>query len=383
MRTIAEMLASSGFVINALATTAVESNRAGEIRPYLEKIGCNAISASEGVEGRRPVISFDSKGISYKLLDTGPSGLAEWEKQYGEQFNGLFSEALTSKPDLILTFGGSEADILRRKWARQKGVRVVFGLRNWGYLRKEGLAETDAILTPSKFLSRQYKTAINIESVALPLPLDFEEVVAPIRDPKCLTYINPTIHKGIMFFSRLTEELCVRRPDIPILIVESRGRIGDLVAAGLSGGFDLRRHRNITTMKTSGYPRDIFARTRILVVPSVWEEPGGRVAAEALLNGVPPLVSNRGGLQEICADGGTVLPLPASLTTSTLKPVSAEETIIWRNEIEKLFDIPDWYAAQVKRAIEGGKTYEPAAVQLQYAAFFAKVGKRNNGNQMR
>ena len=32
-------------------------------------------------------------------------------------------------------------------------------------------------------------------------------------------------------------------------------------------------------------PADYFALTRILLVPSVWEEPFGRVAAEAMING--------------------------------------------------------------------------------------------------
>ncbi|MEO7653426.1 MAG: hypothetical protein ABIZ80_23450 [Bryobacteraceae bacterium] len=35
-------------------------------------------------------------------------------------------------------------------------------------------------------------------------------------------------------------------------------------------------------------PRDIFQNARILLVPSVWEEPSVRVAAEALVNGIPP-----------------------------------------------------------------------------------------------
>ena len=34
-------------------------------------------------------------------------------------------------------------------------------------------------------------------------------------------------------------------------------------------------------------PADYFALTRILLVPSVWDEPFGRVAAEAMINGDP------------------------------------------------------------------------------------------------
>ncbi len=46
-------------------------------------------------------------------------------------------------------------------------------------------------------------------------------------------------------------------------------------------------------------PREYFALTRMLLVPSVWEEPFGRVAAEAMVNGIPAIVSNRGALPEV------------------------------------------------------------------------------------
>ena len=46
-------------------------------------------------------------------------------------------------------------------------------------------------------------------------------------------------------------------------------------------------------------PADYFALTRLLLVPSVWAEPFGRVAAEAMINAIPPLVSDRGSLPHV------------------------------------------------------------------------------------
>ena len=57
-------------------------------------------------------------------------------------------------------------------------------------------------------------------------------------------------------------------------------------------------------------PADFFALTKILLVPSLFPEPFGRVAAEALINGIPPLVSDRGALPETVAGAGRVLPFP-------------------------------------------------------------------------
>ena len=52
-------------------------------------------------------------------------------------------------------------------------------------------------------------------------------------------------------------------------------------------------------------PADLFARIDLLVVPSLWEEPLGRVIYEAYAHGVPSIVSNSGGMPEIVEEGRT------------------------------------------------------------------------------
>ena len=42
-------------------------------------------------------------------------------------------------------------------------------------------------------------------------------------------------------------------------------------------------------------PREFYAVTKLLLMPSLWRTPG-LVAMEAMLNGIPVLASNRGGL---------------------------------------------------------------------------------------
>ena len=52
-------------------------------------------------------------------------------------------------------------------------------------------------------------------------------------------------------------------------------------------------------------PADLFARIDLLVVPSLWEEPLGRVIYEAYAHGVPSIVANAGGMPEIVEEGRT------------------------------------------------------------------------------
>lgn len=46
-------------------------------------------------------------------------------------------------------------------------------------------------------------------------------------------------------------------------------------------------------------PDDFYKQIDLLVVPSQWQEPFGRVVVEAICNGVPVIASNKGGIPEI------------------------------------------------------------------------------------
>lgn len=64
-----------------------------------------------------------------------------------------------------------------------------------------------------------------------------------------------------------------------------------------------------TSICFEGYlaPNDFFRRIDVLVVPSLWHEPLGRVVFEAYAHGVPVIASTRGGIPEIVNHGETGL----------------------------------------------------------------------------
>lgn len=375
-RTMCEMLAAAGAQIRAVATTASERAGRTDSASFLRELGIQPTIHPGHTSNRlRPELEFDDRGIHYRLLDVGPRDMHAWQKVIGTQFDRIFDQELHSfRPDLLLAFGGLPGDIRRYERARRQGVKTVFSLRNTGYVKgKDMLAPMDSILTPSQYLSDFYRTAIGIESTSLPLPMDLADVVAPERDPIFFTMINPIPEKGLMVMARLAEELSLRRPDIPLLIVESRGSAGKLVQAGLSGGFDLRRHENLMMSPALAHPREVYVPTRALLVPSLWQEPAGRVAAEALLNGIPPLVSDRGGLPEICNGAGFYLPIPPEITPRQTTPVTTQIVEPWIELMVRLADDEAFYREESCRAREAGSIYRPEKLAPRYVDYFQTI----------
>jgi len=52
-------------------------------------------------------------------------------------------------------------------------------------------------------------------------------------------------------------------------------------------------------------PQELFARVDLLLVPSLWHEPFGRIIIEAYAHGVPVIAADRGGITEIVDHGQT------------------------------------------------------------------------------
>ncbi len=98
--------------------------------------------------------------------------------------------------------------------------------------------------------------------------------------------------KGFATVSEAAERLARERADFEVWVTHTDPAI------------------NCPWMKAIGWQspaemRALYAKANICVVPSVWEEPFGLVAVEAMASGRPVCASRVGGLQDIVVDGET------------------------------------------------------------------------------
>lgn len=100
---------------------------------------------------------------------------------------------------------------------------------------------------------------------------------------------------------------------------------------------------------------DIYAQTGVLFTLSLWYESFGRVAAEAVMNGIPVLASKTGGLPEAVGEGGILLAPPASCTGGPERwnfLPSEEECRSWANALYSLWDRRVEMGNEVRKAGE-------------------------------
>ncbi len=377
-RTVSEFLAKAGFRVRCLATTATEQRGPGSALGILRMMGV-MVRTVPGESGARAVHRFEQRGIAYTLLDTGEHNMDSWMREHNAQFDALLERMIAEElPEVTYVYGGVPEERARRKRLRDAGSIVVFTLHNWGYLDARAFEDIDLVLTPSQFSAEKYREEVGVDSTVAPIPILEGDVVpaAAKRRPTFVTFINPTHDKGVSMVARIAEDLCSKRGDIPFMIINARETAANLVRAGAAGGYDLRRHRQIVYSEGVPRPAEIYALTKVLLVPSVWPEPSGRVTAEGMMCGIPTLVSDRGGVFETSRGAAFCLPLPGHLQSGTVRPVSSAEARPWVGVIEKLFDDPAEYAAVSARSLAAGEYYGEERLTKWYAELFGNVVRR-------
>jgi glycosyltransferase involved in cell wall biosynthesis len=347
LRTIVEWLAEEGHECRVLTTARFEARVSFTIEEHLAQRDIHVSKDDSVVEyqvGRAPVT----------LLMTRHNDETRPNREEAARYLAVFETLMNGfQPDQVIACNGHPMIFKAMARARRRRVTTAFAVRGFGYYAARYFKDVDHAFTCSQFLTDVYRKKLGLESTPLEPPIDWSTVEAPTESRAFVTFVNPSAHKGLFLFARLADMLGSRRPDIPVLVVQSGHTAGALNSIP---GLDFSKYPQIMAAPAVPKPADYFALTRLLLVPSVWEEPFGRVAAEAMINGVPALVGNRGALPHVVggdfADGGggRVLPIPEWMTDQTTRLPDEREVEPWFEAICSLWEDASLYCKMAARA---------------------------------
>jgi glycosyltransferase involved in cell wall biosynthesis len=382
-RSLMECLARRGLPAMAVTGTVVEMGEELDPGNWLAEQGLvpeffdgQANSTSTvALEVDAPHYRLAAGGVQVVLHKSPTTRPHEPEEPEISGFLRLFEGILDDfHPNVLLNFGGDPLAAEIRRRARARGIAVVFALHNFNYRNRAPFQDVDAVIVPSRFAASYYRRSLDLTCTVLPYLMAVDRFKVASREPRYVTFVNPSHEKGVFAFARMADELGRRRPDIPLLVVEGRGTERTLVDCGL----DLRAHGNVSLMRHTPDPRLFWSVTRICVMPSVWWENQPLVAIEAMTNGIPVVGSDRGGIPETLGDSGIVLGLPSRLSPTTCELPTAEEIGPWVKAIIALWEDKEWYAELSRRAIVESSRWEPEVLEPQHVDFFERLLKSHH-----
>jgi glycosyltransferase involved in cell wall biosynthesis len=126
----------------------------------------------------------------------------------------------------------------------------------------------------------------------------------------------------------------------------------------------------MNAMANTPDPRDFYRVSRVVLMPSLWRESFGRVAAEALLNGIPVLASRRGALPEVLREAGFLFDIPERYTPESRIVPTAEEVAPWVETVIRLWDDAAFYEQESRGSVAAAEAWRPERLAPQYDAFF-------------
>lgn len=212
--------------------------------------------------------------------------------------------------------------------ARLPLVHLIHNDRQLDFHRVEP-AEASVILYNSAWIAETQAArygAVPSDILRPHVPLDRYRVPAGDHDRTHVTLLNTNPAKGVHLFY----ELARRRPDLRFLAV--RGAYGDQVPPP-------RDLANVDVVANTPDVRgEVYARTRLLVVPSSYES-WGRVAVEAMASGIPVLAAPTPGLVEALGPAATYARVEVAAEADT-----------WARKLGR-YDDPGYYARKAAAAL--------------------------------
>ncbi|PZX50009.1 glycosyltransferase involved in cell wall biosynthesis [Cereibacter changlensis] len=209
-------------------------------------------------------------------------------------------------PDVVLLQSGRQVPMALR--FQELGVPVVLYLRNvefgdlGGDLHSLGPVPT---IANSDFTANRYREVYGLDPVVVH-PTFTPGQYRTRTERSTVTFVNPRREKGV----ETALAMAAACPDIPFEFVEAWTMQKDERRALVSR---IAALPNVTLRGRTDDMRTIYRRSRVVLVPSKWEEAFGRVAAEAHISGIPVIGARRGGLPEAIGPGGMLVDPAAGI----------------------------------------------------------------------
>lgn len=342
LRNMLEKLVERGVEVRVLSALTFDSPKGTTMFPNFEE---------QRDKTEHDFLTIESNGITYQYLKTKSIRIDDMTRGEENKFLIRYYDTVWAfKPDAIMQFGGAPLELAIRIDAQRRGMAVLFALMNGNY-RTDSFRHIDLLFTTSNAGCEAYAkhSRANVHNTGI--FIQPAHALAAKRDPKYITFINPTPEKGAAVVVAIAQAMRQTMPQQRFLVVQSRGC---WFAALKHFGFSKDDFPNVDVTENMANMRPVYEVTKLLLVPSLWYELFGMVAAEACMNGIPVVAYKNGGLPEAVGDGGICIDPVVDVIKNSDKLPAPEHVQPWLKAIQQILDpfaYGDW-SRRAKKAAE-------------------------------
>ncbi len=299
-------------------------------------------------------LEFKDKDIHYSYLKTKSSILDDMTRAEENKFYQKFIEIIAQfKPDILFIYGGGLLELFIITECKRRNIKTVLHVPNGNYANYH-FPNVDLLLTDCQATANNYYRTSKVNILPMGTFIEPTKIlVEGQRDNTFITFINPSPEKGAAIFLRLALMAKERRPEWKFLVVESRFTWEEVMRVYKQ---DPQTFSNVTFAKHTNNIKLVYEKTKLLLAPSVWYEAFGRVAVEAIMNGIPVISSLSGGLPDAVNKGGMSIATPAQCHKDYSYIPTEEEVQNWFDAMEEILDEKN-YAHWEKTALEASKAH--------------------------
>jgi glycosyltransferase involved in cell wall biosynthesis len=226
-------------------------------------------------------------------------------------------------------------------------LRIKYGSirRNLDKYEK-GLRKATLLIANSRYMREVIRHFYDMDAAVVYPTIDFQQYRANASEREGVLFVKPQYVKGLPIFIQVARQM----PDTRFFVA---GKVGRHARTKLNG---------LENVECMGWMKDMrvaYAKARVLLGPSIWPEPFGRIFIEAAANGIPSVASKRGGIPEAVGKGGILID-----DIFDVNP--------WVEGLRQLED-PDTYTAYASNACKHAKDFSAEESLLQFTQNVRKV----------
>ncbi len=373
----AHLLTRAGFACQAFCPSKLVGRGESKFERVLERAGLTYQAQDTTLRQHSARMIYTRSGdVPVSIFETHSTRQADYRDGEVAAILDYFEKCLLAyRPDAIIAYGpGWQPDLvfdLASHVAKAIDIPLVLWLDHGTAINTTVIQSADYCVVVADHSRQQYWDAAGLLCQTLPHAFDWDQARLRARDPQSIIILARDSGAEALFASKIAEDLGRARPDMRISSLHQ-----NLDHGGQAAGYSWTDTPGGNGCEARLSVRAVLSRAMVLVVPSLGHGLFDRTVAEAMINGIPVVVSNRGALPETVGAAGRVVEIPSYHQPGPACISRPDDVSPWQDAVIRLLDDPALCREVSDRSLAHSLCWHPSRTIPIYSEFFRNLRRQ-------